>query len=200
MTISIAGSSSPFLKQLETNGLTASKAALVEKDLSAAQTTTTSGAGSTISSATRAAFDAKISADVLSGKLSASDAAAVRKTMENLAGGSTSSTDAGQAASTGAASSQAAGSAGANKAGGGGGGGGGGSGSKTELSETVSISGSTMTTVITYTDGTTSTTTTTATDADKVKYDKPGSSDQAEGAAAEYSTTIDKGALFDKLA
>lgn len=195
MTISIAGSSSPFLKQLETNGLTASKAALVEKDLSAAQTTTTSVAGSTVSSATRAAFDARISADVLSGKLSASDATAVRKTMDNLNGGSASSKDAGQAASTGAASLQAAGSAGVKKAGGGGG-----SGSKTELSETIAISGSTMTTVITYTDGTISTTTTTATDADKVKYDKPGSSDQAEGAAAGYSNTIDKGALFDKVA
>ena len=161
MTISIAGSSSPFLKQLETNGLSASKAALVQKDLSDAQAATTSAAGSTVSPATRAAFDTKISADVLSGKLSTSDAAAVRKTMDNLGAGSASTTDASQTAPIGASSSQAAGSAGAAKIdGGGGGGGGGGSASKTELSETVTISGSTMTTVITYTDGTTSTTTT----------------------------------------
>lgn len=196
MTISIAGSSSPFLKQLETNGLSASKAALVQKDLSAAQATTTSAAGSTVSPATRAAFDAKISADVLSGKLSAGDADAVRKTMDNLGAGSASTTDASQTAPIGASSSQAAGSPRAAKTGGGGGG----SASKTELSETVTISGSTMTTVITYTDGTTSTTTTTATAADKAKYDKPEIHDKEQGAAAGYSSTIDKGALFDKVA
>ncbi|RYF06813.1 MAG: hypothetical protein EOO77_26445 [Oxalobacteraceae bacterium] len=199
MTISITGSSSPFLKQLETNGLTASKATLVEKDLSAAQTATTSASSTTISPATRAAFDAKISADVLSGKLSASDAASVRNTMDNLGGGSASSTDTSQSASTGTASSQAGANAGAVKTGGGGGGGGGG-GSKTELSETVTISGSTMTTVITYTDGTTSTTTTTATDADKAEYDKAATNNTAKGAAAGYQATIDKGAVLNKLA
>ena len=194
MTISIAGSSSPFLKQLETNGLTASKAALDQKDLSAAQTATTSTASSTISTATRAAFDAKISADVLSGKLSASDAAAVRKTMDNMSAASASSADTSQGAPSVAASSQGGSSAGAAKGGGGGGA------SKTELSETVTISGSTMTTVITYTDGTTSTTTTTATDAEKAKYETPGTNGQAQDAKIEYAPTIDKGALFDKVA
>lgn len=57
-----------------------------------------------------------------------------------------------------------------------------------------------MTTVITYTDGTTSTTTTTATDTDKAKFERPGSSDQAGDAAAGYSATIDRGAVFDKVA
>ena len=194
MNISSVGTTSPLSKQLEANGLSTAKASLVQSDLTASQPVSAK-APSTLTPATRAAFDAKISADVLSGKLSAGDAAAVKKTMDKMDGGASASTATTSGSAGASATSAPAGGA---KSGGGGGGGGGGGSDKTELSELVTVSGSTMTTVITYTDGTTSTTTAAATDTDMAK--SATTELGSPGSAIAYSPAIEKGALVNQVA
>ncbi len=207
MTVPNISTSKPLLTRLEANGLSADKAKLVGSDLAAAVKSAALEMGSTAttSASVRAALDAKIAADVASGKLTQGDAAVVKKTLDGIDGQSGGSGITSQAAPAAAASADAAGSAAA--AGGqgrgdgdGGGGGGGGGSSKTERSETVTVVGSTKTTVITYTDDTTSTSTTTATDADIAKYAKASVAAAMPDVAGSYLSTIEAGTLFSQTA
>ena len=85
MTISSVTATNPLLKQLEANGLSADKAKLVATDLAAATATTAGNTGTVTSSVSvRAALDTRIAADVSSGKLSKDDAAAVKKTLDQV--------------------------------------------------------------------------------------------------------------------
>mgnify|MGYP001554427583 CR=1 FL=1 len=201
MTISSVSSTNSFAVQLKANGLSASTVKLVENDLTVAEKASAFASGSTtatISSATvRAALNTKIDADVSSGKISASDAAAVKKTLDKIdsqSGAATSASQATPAAGGTAASAPAK----AGKAGGGGHGGGGGSSGKTELSETITVSGTTKTTTIIYSDNTTETTTTTATAADMAEYAEPAASDTANNVAKTYLSTIEPGSLINQ--
>jgi hypothetical protein len=224
MTISSvsATASDSFLSRLETNGLSASKAQLVEDDLSQVE----SSSGSTGSSSSsidmqtmRAALDAKIDEDVSSGKLSETDAAAVRKTLDQMGGQTddTGTTGQSSAATTKAAATQSEGAAQTGASGGATGGGAGGSTAKTEVSETVTINGPLKTTVITYSDGSTQTTTTVATETDEQKYGKQQASQDAAAtanaadtsaasnagtntAAMKYLSTLAPGTLFSQMA
>ena len=195
MNIGGVSSANAVLKRLEANGLSVSKAKLVDSDLTAAIKAGSAGAGKPAdATSVRAALDTRIAADVLSGKLSASDAATVRKTLDE-SDGQASTGDAASPSQTRAASK-----AGGNQDtdGGGAKGGGGGAPAKTELSEIVTVTGSTKTTVITYTDSTTSTTTATATAGDKAKYGaKSGATSHI---ADEYLATLKPGSLIDETA
>lgn len=194
MSIGGIGSVSPLLSQLQAQGLSKDKSKLVADDVAAA--TAQSGASGTAGAAkitpeVRAAIDTKISADVLSGKLTKSDATAVKAVLDK-AEGQAAPTASGQSADAAPAAAEETGGAKA------GGGGGGGESKKTELSESIVVAGSTKTTTITYTDNTTETTTKTATQSDIVRYSKPDAA-QAE-AAKEYSPAIEPGLIVDQLA
>ncbi len=193
----------PLLAKLEANGLSADKAQVVENDLSGVLSDATgSGSGPVDSASVRAALDQKIDEDVASGKLSQSDATAVKKTLDDLdaqASGSGAVT-AQTSSSSDSSGSAAAGGSSASGGAGGAGGGGGGSSTKTEVSETVTVSGGIETTVITYSDGTTSTTTTAASQQDEQKYDKQPAQAAAESTASKYLSTIRPGSLFQLMA
>jgi hypothetical protein len=195
MTIGSVSSTNALLKQLEANGLSVAKAKLVETDVTAAAAATPVAAkGTTDAANVRAALDARIDSDVASGKLSKSDAAAVKKTLDEIDGQSSGTGSADQAAP---ATAQSPAQGGGPSSGGGGGGGGG---TATEVSETVTVSGSTKTTVTTYSDGSTTTATATATDADKAKYEKTKTDANSGEAANDYLSTIEPGALVDQAA
>lgn len=202
MTISsVSSTSSDFLlTKLETNGLSASKAQLVEDDLSEISATASSDAsasGPVDMKAMRAALDKKIDADVSSGKLSASDAAAVKKTLDDMDAQGSGSGDAGQTQTSAASSTQADGAGAAHSSGGGGGG----ASAKTEVSETVTVSGPLKTTIITYSDGSTATSTTVASPADEQKYGKSSSQSGAtDSIATQYLATLAPGSLFNQMA
>ncbi|WP_068080318.1 hypothetical protein [Novosphingobium rosa] len=200
--------SNPLLAKLEANGLSADKAQVVEDDLANVLSQgSASGSGPVDVKSVRAALDQKIDQDVASGKLSESDAAAVKKTLDDL-DAQTSGTDTGTASSqaqstdttstdsTGSTQTSSAGASGAK----GGGGGGGGSSTKTELSETTTISGSLKTTIITYTDGTTSTTKTAASAEDVQKYGTKAQQTATADTASKYLSTIQPGSLFQLMA
>lgn len=197
MMVSSVSSTNSFVTQLKANGLSANKVTIVEKDLAAVEKASAFASGSTtttISSASvRAALNTKIDADVSSGKLSASDAAAVKKTLDKIDAQSGASTTTSQSTSAARGSSADAPTK-AGKAGGGGGG----SSAKTEVSETVTVTGSTKTTTITYSDNTTDTTTTTATAADQAEYAKPAVSDATNNVAKTYLSTIEPGSLINQ--
>ncbi len=202
----------PFLQALEANGLSDAKANLVGNDLvTAFEQSTPDSSGSVSASDIRAKLDTQIASDVASGKLTQSDADAVKKTLDQIQG---QSDDAGSDASTSAATapadvtsaSEAAitdGSDASSSAGGGGGGGGG----KTEVGESITVSGSIKTTTITYSDGTTLIETAEATDADERKYGKKNVeaavAEQTKDAAKQASKSKDylaqtpPGTLFD---
>jgi len=196
MTISSISTINPLQKQLETKGLTSAKANLVASDVSASIPQGSGATPASITAPVRAAIDAKISADVSSGKLSEKDAAAVRKTLDDAT--------AAPSGTTGAPSGVAATGATAGKGSGGGahgGGGGGGSDSaKTILSEAVTVTGSTETTVITYTDGTTSTETGTAAVGEEDQQAMPPEAPVASAAADNYGAKLDQGLLINKSA
>jgi hypothetical protein len=204
MTISSLSSTSTdvFLTKLEGNGVSATKAQIVEDDLS--QVMASAGSAATASApvdmkAMRAALDKKIDEDVSSGKLSASDATAVKKTLDDMDAQAGTSGDT-QTAAT--ATAQSDGSGAAKSAGGGGGGG---ASTKTEVSETVTITGPLKTTIITYSDGSTVTSTTVASQADEQKYGKQATqatatSTSTSTAAATYLSTLPPGTLFSQMA
>ncbi|WP_206239269.1 hypothetical protein [Novosphingobium terrae] len=205
-----ADTTNPLLSKLEANGLSADKAQLVENDLANAFADTASGStsGTVDVKSVRAALDQKIDEDVASGKLSASDATAVKKTLDDLDAqssgtstqSSTAATTTATASDSSASTSSAQSSGSGSGSGGAGGAGGGGSSTKTELSETVTVSGGIKTTVITYTDGTTSTTTTAATDQDQQKYGSKQAEQAAASTASKYLSTIQPGSLFQVMA
>lgn len=191
----------PLLAKLEANGLSADKAQVVENDLSGVLSDTTgSGSGPVDSASVRAALDQKIDEDVASGKLSQSDATAVKKTLDDLDAQASGSGAATAQTSSASDSSGSAAAGGSSASGGAGGAGGGGSSTKTEVSETVTVSGGIKTTVITYSDGTTSTTTTAASQQDEQKYDKQPAQAAAESTASKYLSTIRPGSLFQLMA
>jgi hypothetical protein len=199
VSISSISSTNTLLKQLEAGGLSASTAKLVDKDLEAAASAAQGAATATTPVASvREALNAKIDADVSSGKISVGDAAKVKNTLDNIDAQSSGSgiTSQGAQPTPTPAATTASGDAVPGHGGGGGGGGGGGA-TKTEVSETVTVAGSTMTTIITYTDGTSETTTTTATAADIAKYGNAAATDATNSAASAYLSTIDKGSLID---
>jgi hypothetical protein len=201
--ISSVSSSNSLVTTLEANGLSAAKAKLVNADASAASKAVSSAIGTsasrTNSTAVRTILNAKIDADVASGKLSTTDAVAVKKTLDDIDSQLTGPTAA--QSSTGAAGpEQASGSsAAAGSASRGGGAAGGGTTAKTEASETVIVAGAIKTTVITYTDGTTSTSTTAATDEDQAKYDKASTASSAKNDVSQkYLSGITPGTLFNQ--
>ncbi len=202
MLISSVSWTGSLLNRLEANGLSASKAKLVETALNAAEMATPASIGSAsatvTSAAVRAALDTTIDADVSSGKLSVSDAALVKKTLDGIDGGVTGSSTTSQATTSKADTASTGSSASAGSPGPDGGSGGGSS--KTELSDTVTITGSIKTTLITYTDNTTSTNTTTATASDKAKYDKSISANTGSEVAQKYLSAIEPGSLINLTA
>lgn len=203
---SVTSNSALLLAKLEANGLTVGKATLVQSELAEAKKSVAASgisAGTPGAVSVRAALDARIDADVSSGKLSKSDALAVKKTLDDIDSQTSGSTSNSQ---TAAASTQVDSSA---AAGGGAPAGGGGSASteKTVLSETITVTGSTKTTVTAYTDGTSTTTTTTATSADEARYGNDNASDTctkdtdrdaASVAAKNYLSTIEPGSLINR--
>lgn len=201
-----ATSSDSLLSKLETNGLSASKAQLVESDLSQVEASlgsSTSSSGAIDMQTMRAALDKKIDDDVASGQLSQSDAEAVKKTLDQLDSQTSGASDTSTATTTGTTTSaQSDSSSAAQESGGGGGGGGaGGTSGKTEVSETVTITGPLKTTVITYSDGSTATTTTVATETDEQKYGKQQATQAAASTTAmKYLSTIAPGTLFSQMA
>jgi hypothetical protein len=202
-----SSTSNTLLTDLEANGLTATKAQTVVNDFASAVLTASSGSTSGQVSMTtiRAALDKQIDADVASGKLTASDAAEVKKTLDQIdaqSSGSSTLTQATTAAqsagtSSGSTTSTSQSSSTDTAKAGHGGGGGGSSSTKTEISETVTISGALMTTTITYSDGSTSTTTTAATPQDIQEY---GTQSDNSSAAASYLATLKPGTLFNQSA
>jgi hypothetical protein len=197
MSIDSITSVNPLFTQLQTQGLSASQAQLVAADV----TSVTGGASAgsipaPITTSMRAAINTKLASDVLAGKLSESDAAAVQKTLDGLgsqADGST--TDASNPTDT-TTTAPATDTKGTGKAHHGGGGGK----SKTEVSEDVTIDGSVETTVITYSDNTTSTTTSTVDAADTPPTSNPVSARDAQAATKDYTQSIAPGLIVDSLA
>lgn len=178
MTLGAIGSTSSILQTLETKGLSATKAKLVQSDLDASIQSATglSGAKPDIA-AVRGVLDQKIAADVASGALSKDDAAAVSKTLDDLQGSDATASTTSTAAGSAAAGTTATASAGGSKPSGGGGGGG--AAEKTEVSRTVVVAGAMTTTTITYSDGSSDTEVTASTGTD---------AKQAVGAATAPST------------
>jgi hypothetical protein len=90
MSISSVSSSSTspqarLLADLQSNGLASDKAGLVASEIdSAVQSTKSSGSGKSDQASVRAAIEKQLSADVASGKLTESDAALVRKTLDDF--------------------------------------------------------------------------------------------------------------------
>jgi len=90
MSISTVGSQSTspqarLLADLQNKGLAADKAGLVASEIdSAVQSTKNSGTGKPDQASVRAAIEKQLTADVSSGKLSAADAAIVRKTLDEF--------------------------------------------------------------------------------------------------------------------
>ena len=90
MSISSVGGSSTspqarLLADLQSNGLASDKAGLVASEIdSAVQSTKSSSTGKPDQASVRAAIEKQLSADVASGKLSESDAALVRKTLDDF--------------------------------------------------------------------------------------------------------------------
>jgi hypothetical protein len=192
-------STNPLLAQLQAQGLSSAKASLVASDMDAAAKEVVGKDGAGAGSApdkqsVRVALDKRIASDVAAGKLSESDAAEVKKALDEIDGKSPAA-----AGGDGEATSDATAKAGGGPRGGGGGGAGGGT-QKTERSRTVTVAGAIKTTTITYTDGTSETTTGTASNADEAKYGKQGAADAQSGTAADYLSTIEPGSLFDQAA
>ncbi|WP_292959523.1 hypothetical protein [Novosphingobium sp. UBA1939] len=195
---SAASSGSTLASLLQTSGLSADKIKIVEGDLadtrqSLASSMSASVSGTVDSTAFRAAIDAKIADDVASGKLTAKDAEAVGKALDQIEGtasGASASTDASGAASVTAAAA-------------GGHGGGGGGDTKTEVSRVETVAGGIMTTVITYSDGSTETQTSVTTDPDTGSTNatsgtKTGKSDEQK--AQDYLASLQPGTLFNVMA
>jgi hypothetical protein len=202
-----ADTTNPLLSKLEANGLSADKAQVVQDDLSSVLSDSSgTGSGPVDAKSVRAALDQKIDADVASGKLSASDATAVKKTLDQLdaqasgTGASTAAQTSAAASSSDSSGSAAASGSSASGGAGGAGGGGGGSSTKTEVSETVTVSGGIKTTVITYSDGTTSTTTTAASQQDEQQYGSKQAEQAAASTTSKYLSTIQPGSLFQLMA
>jgi hypothetical protein len=197
-------STNPMLARLQAQGLSSDKASLVASDMEAAvkEVTGKGGGGKDGASAgaapdkltVRAALDKRIASDVAAGKLSESDAAEVKKALDEVDGKPQAA-----AGDDGEPASEAPGKAGGGPRGGGGGGAGA-SAQKTERSRTVTVAGAIKTTTITYTDGTSETTTGSASTADEAKYGKQGPADAQTSTVADYLSTIEPGSLFDQAA
>lgn len=195
---SAASSGSTLASLLQTSGLSADKIKIVEGDLadtrqSLASSMSASVSGTVDSTAFRAAIDAKIADDVASGKLTAKDAEAVGKALDQIEG----------AASGASASTDASGAASVTAAAAGGHGGGGGGDTKTEVSRVETVAGGIMTTVITYSDGSTETQTSVTTDPDTGSTNatsgtKTGKSDEQK--AQDYLASLQPGTLFNVMA
>lgn len=201
---SAASSGSTLASLLQTSGLSADKIKIVEGDLadtqqSLASSMSASVSGTVDSTAFRAAIDAKIADDVASGKLTAKDAEAVGKALDQIeraASGASASADASGAASVTAAAAGSARPAGGHDGGGGGD-------TKTEVSRVETVVGGIMTTVITYSDGTTETQTSVTTDPDTGSANaasgaKAGKSDEQK--AQDYLASLQPGTLFNVMA
>jgi hypothetical protein len=187
----IAASSSTALQtKLVSSGISSAKAELVQSDLDSAIKAAGSGAAAKPASV-RQALDTQIAADVASGKLSKSDAAAIDKALDKMGDASIAASGDSETAATGAGGAQAAGGAG------GGGGGAGGSASKTELSRTVTVSGQIKTTVIAYTDGTSETTTSAANAEDQTRYGRAGADAGEQAKVSDYLASIPPGSLVE---
>jgi hypothetical protein len=198
---SAASSGSTLASLLQTSGLSADKIKIVEGDLadtrqSLASSMSASVSGTVDSTAFRAAIDAKIADDVASGKLTAKDAEAVGKALDQIEGTASGATPT-QWSSLG----QAAAAGTARPAGGHGGGGGGDT--KTEVSRVETVAGGIMTTVITYSDGSTETQTSVTTEPDTGSTNatsgtKTGKSDEQK--AQDYLASLQPGTLFNVMA
>ena len=188
MSLSIFSSTSPLLNALQAKGLSAGKASLVEDEVvdAVAEVVGASPAPNmAVDMATlRASLDKRIDADVASGKLSAQDAAAVKKTLDDVGqvmvvdgedeDGETPQADAPR-----------------------GGGGAPAEDSKTELSSSVTVSGNIKTTLTTYTDGTSDSKTSVASDADMKRYAKAAAAYAPPPETAQsYLASIEPGTLF----
>lgn len=144
----------------------------------------------------RDALDRRIQQDVQAGIISESDAAAVRKTLDEIdAQNRADETAAADAAQSNNAASVQAGTSGSTDS----------TAIRTVLTETVTITGPLKTTVTTYTDGTSETTTTVATPQDALTYGQQSSDATAANTAAntiamQYLATIEAGTLFVQMA
>lgn len=190
ISLGTGGTTNPLLRTLEAQGLSATKAGLVGKDLEASLTQVSGSisSGKPDVAAVRDVLDKRIADDVSSGALSQEDAAKINKTLDTMQADASGGTDTDAAAPV---TSQAKGS-GAH------GGGSGGAASKTEASRTVTVAGGMKTTTITYTDGSTETTTAIASSADDAKAAEAHPSAVEANATNAYAPQIAPGSLVDE--